>query len=532
VNYPPREDAVRGEEALAPLEMVMRYHEETKHHFSRYARALGYMDWANQPDPFRRYEGSPLSALPLLKPDDAPLSPLYEDLYRDSATITVPVDVRSLSRFLEYSLAISAWKQAGELRWALRTNPSSGNLHPTEGYLLMGRVPGLSTFPGLYHYAAREHALELRAEWPQESFDSLMQAFPPRAFLVGFTSVNWREAWKYGERGFRYCQHDVGHAIGTMPNAKRRKTRIARRVLGINRVLWGGVFLYVKEARNPETLERYGHGTPDDWLERNIYSKFQVVGLTLMGATDVVLFGLVPGILIFMTQIVWIPFWAAGVINGIGHYWGYRHWSTPDASTNIVPLGLLIGGEELHNNHHAYPTSAKLSMKWYEFDIGWLYIQLLEAAGMARVKHVAPVPRLGVAKPVVDPQTLQAIIACRYAVLAQYGRTLRRAYREELVKLRRFAPHDAVALKIVEPWLDRDERLLRENERARLAELLPKSRVLQTMVAMRHELAAVWGRSMATREQLVAQLQDWCRRAETSEIKPLAEFSQQLRCYA
>jgi stearoyl-CoA desaturase (delta-9 desaturase) len=303
-------------------------------------------------------------------------------------------------------------------------------------------------------------------------------------------------------------------------------------VLGINRVLWGGVFLYVKEARNPETLERYGHGTPDDWLERNVYSKFQVVGLTLMGATDVVLFGLVPGILIFMTQIVWIPFWAAGVINGIGHYWGYRHWSTPDASTNIVPLGLLIGGEELHNNHHAYPTSAKLSMKWYEFDIGWLYIQLLEAAGMARVKHVAPVPRLGVAKPVVDPQTLQAIIACRYAVLAQYGRTLRRAYREELVKLRRFAPHDAVALKIVEPWLDRDERLLRENERARLAELLPKSRVLQTMVAMRHELAAVWGRSMATREQLVAQLQDWCRRAETSEIKPLAEFSQQLRRYA
>lgn len=151
---------------------------------------------------------------------------------------------------------------------------------------------------------------------------------------------------------------------------------------------------------------------------------------------------------------------------------------------------------------------------------------------MARVKHVAPVPRLGVAKPVVDPQTLQAIIACRYAVLAQYGRSVRRVYREELAKLRRFAPHDALALQTVEPWLDRDERLLRENERARLAELLPKSHVLQTMVAMRHELAAVWGRSMATREQLVAQLQDWCRRAETSQIKPLAEFSRQLRCYA
>jgi stearoyl-CoA desaturase (delta-9 desaturase) len=249
-----------------------------------------------------------------------------------------------------------------------------------------------------------------------------------------------------------------------------------------------------------------------------------------MGAADMVLFGFVPGILILITQIVWIPFWAAGVINGIGHYWGYRHWSTPDASTNIV--GLLIGGEEVHNNHHAYPTSAKLSMKWYEFDIGWFYIRLLAAAGMARVKHTAPMPHFTAPKPVVGPETLQAIIACRYDVLAQYGRSLRRAYRDELAKLRRFAPHDALALQTVEPWLDRNEQTLREHERTRLAELLPKSNVLQTMYAMRHELAAVLERSMATREQLVAQLQDWCRRAETSEIKPLAEFSRHLRCYA
>jgi stearoyl-CoA desaturase (Delta-9 desaturase) len=303
-------------------------------------------------------------------------------------------------------------------------------------------------------------------------------------------------------------------------------------ILGINRVLWRGVFLYVDEARKAETLERYGHGTPDDWLERNVYSRFQVVGLTLMGAADVVLFGLVPGVLILVTQIVWIPFWAAGVINGLGHYWGYRHWPTPDASTNIVPLGLLIGGEELHNNHHAYPTSAKLSIKWYEFDIGWTYIRLLQGLGLARVKHTAPVPQLTAAKPEVDQQTLQAIVACRYAVLAQYGRSLRRAYREELAKLRRLAPQDALALQTLEPWLNRDEKLLREQERVRLAELLPKSRALQTMVAMRDELSAVWGRSMATREQLVAQLQDWCRRAEMSEIGPLAEFSRQLRCYA
>lgn len=304
------------------------------------------------------------------------------------------------------------------------------------------------------------------------------------------------------------------------------------RILGINRVLWGGVFLYVKEANKPETIERYGHGTPDDWLERNVYSKFQTVGLTLMGATDVLLFGLVPGILILVTQIVWIPFWAAGVINGIGHYWGYRHWSTPDASTNIVPLGILIGGEELHNNHHAYPTSAKLSMKWYEFDIGWLYIRLLEAVRLARVKHTAPMPHFAAAKSTVDAQTLQAIIACRYAVLAQYARTLRRTYREELAKLRRVAPQEAAALRTVEPWLDRNEKMLGDHERTRLFELLSKSHALQTMLTMRDELAGLWGRSMATREQLVAQLQDWCRRAETSEIKPLVDFSRQLRSYA
>ena len=219
--------------ALDPLEVVMRYHRETKHHFSRYARAPGSMDWANQPDPFRRFEGSPLIPLPVLKADDAPCSPLYEDLYRPGAIASAPVSVRALSRFLEYALAISAWKQAGEVRWALRSNPSSGNLHPTEGYLLIDEVPGLSRFPGLYHYAAKEHALELRAELPQESFTSLLQGFPPNAFLVGFTSVNWRETWKYGERAFRYCQHDVGHAIGS--------ARVAAQTLGWRMLLLDGV---------------------------------------------------------------------------------------------------------------------------------------------------------------------------------------------------------------------------------------------------------------------------------------------------
>jgi SagB-type dehydrogenase family enzyme len=210
----------------------MRYHQETKHHFSRFARSLGYMDWANQPDPFRRYEGSPVFALPLLKPADAPASPLYEDLYRPGAVASASLSLGSLSRLFEYALAISAWKQAGEVRWALRSNPSSGNLHPTEAYLLIDHVAGLSPGAGLYHYAAKEHALELRAQWPKESFMRLLEAFPPRAFLVGFASVNWRETWKYGERAFRYCQHDVGHAIGSM--------RIAAQTLGWRMLLLDG----------------------------------------------------------------------------------------------------------------------------------------------------------------------------------------------------------------------------------------------------------------------------------------------------
>jgi stearoyl-CoA desaturase (delta-9 desaturase) len=245
------------------------------------------------------------------------------------------------------------------------------------------------------------------------------------------------------------------------------------------------------------------------------------------------MFGIVPGVLVVLTQIAWIPFWAAGVINGIGHYWGYRHWPTPDTSTNIVPIGIWIGGEELHNNHHAYPTSAKLSTKWYEFDIGWLYIRLLAALGLAQVKHVTPIPHYAAPKPVIDLQTLQAVIACRYDVLAKYARSLQRIYAEEIGQLRRVAPEDARALQSLEPkLLARDEKMLREAERAALFAALLKSRTLETMYAMRRELAAIWGRSTATREQLVKQLQEWCQRAEASGIQSLADFSQQLRRYA
>src|SRR3989454_10674300 len=174
------------------LEIVMRYHEETKHHFNRYARALGYMDWANQPNPFRRYGGATPGRLPILSPDEEPLSPPYADLYRSGAVSSAPVTIRTLSRLFEYALALSAWKQVGDTRWALRSNPSSGNLHPTEGYLLIGGLPDPGLPTGLYHYAPKEHALERRAEIPDELFAALMKDFPPRAFLMGLSSVHWR----------------------------------------------------------------------------------------------------------------------------------------------------------------------------------------------------------------------------------------------------------------------------------------------------------------------------------------------------
>ncbi len=220
-------------DALDDLSQVLRYHEETKHHFYRYARSLGYLDWANQPDPFRRYPGAPLIRLPILRPHEDPLSPPYEHLYCPPPVASIPISLRALSRFFEYALALSAWKQAGQSRWALRSNPSSGNLHPTEGYLLIGGVAGLATTPGLYHYAPKEHGLERRADWTRGDFESLMKEFPPRAFLFGLTSVHWREVWKYGERAFRYCQHDAGHAIGT--------ARIAAATLGWRMTLLEGL---------------------------------------------------------------------------------------------------------------------------------------------------------------------------------------------------------------------------------------------------------------------------------------------------
>ena len=302
-------------------------------------------------------------------------------------------------------------------------------------------------------------------------------------------------------------------------------------VHGINRVLWLGVFLYVKESHNKETMERYGHGTPDDWMERNVYTPHSVLGLWLMGAINIAVFGLIPGMLILLTQIAWIPFWAAGVINGIGHFFGYRSYEVADASRNIVPWGILIGGEELHNNHHAFAASAKLSSKWYEFDIGWMYICIMESLGLAQVKRLAPTPRFAHPKAAVDLETLQAVIANRYDVLARFAKSFRRTYTEELERLRHWSPRDAEVLRSLKRALLRGQAAA-GHERTRLAEALKHSRALATAMAMRDELAALWDRSSASKEQLLRQLQDWCRRAEASGIAPLVDFSQRLRSYA
>ena len=303
-------------------------------------------------------------------------------------------------------------------------------------------------------------------------------------------------------------------------------------VLGIKKVLFEGYELYRKEASNKETLEKYGHGTPDDWLERNLYGKHSALGITLMLAIDVLLFGPI-GLTIWAVQMAWIPVNAAGIINGAGHYWGYRNFQCADASTNIVPWGLFIGGEELHNNHHAYASSAKLSSKWYEFDIGWGYIRILQTLGLAQVKKLAPQLRLNPNKTVCDMETLHAVIAHRYEVSTKYAKSLKKTYSAEILRLKRQASGKFdVDVARIRQWLHLDENILTPQQKIRLAELMVASPTVEKAYALRQELAAIWQRSAASKEQLLKQLEEWCHRAENSGIAALQEFSRRLRRYA
>jgi stearoyl-CoA desaturase (delta-9 desaturase) len=299
---------------------------------------------------------------------------------------------------------------------------------------------------------------------------------------------------------------------------------------GIKKVLLEGAELYRAEAKNRETVEKFGHGAPDDWIERNLYQRYSALGVTLMLVIDLLLFGVI-GLSVWAVQMLWIPITAAGIINGIGHYWGYRNYECNDAATNIFPLGILIGGEELHNNHHTFGTSAKLSNKWYEFDIGWLYIRILEMAGLAKVKKVAPEPKFDPAKQSVDLETLQSVISNRYDVMAKYAKSLKRTWHEEVEHLKSKGI-EYRNLKASKKLLQREPTQLAAPQRQQLSELLAHSKSLKTMQDMRIELAAIWERSHFSREQLLQLLQDWCARAEASGIRALQEFSFRLRSYA
>ncbi len=299
-------------------------------------------------------------------------------------------------------------------------------------------------------------------------------------------------------------------------------------ILGIEKVMWTGADLYKVEAKNAETMLKYGQGTPEDWIERNVYSKHSVLGIAAMMVIDVALFGFI-GLTIWAVQMMWIPFFAAGIINGVGHYWGYRNFQAEDASRNIVPWGIIIGGEELHNNHHAYASSARLSNKWWEFDIGWMYIRIMEMLGLAQVKKVAPRIALAAAKDQCDQDTLQAIITHRYDVLARYAGSLKQTCAAELGRLK--ACTVRVDRSMLKRWLHIDEQKLSPPERERMREVLSNSKVLDTVYSMRRELTALWQRSTATKDELVHELEDWCHRAEASGIVALRDFSRRLRRY-
>ena len=300
---------------------------------------------------------------------------------------------------------------------------------------------------------------------------------------------------------------------------------------GIKTVLLTGVELYRAESKVKETMVKYGLGTPDDWIERNLYTRYSWQGVGVMLLIDLMLFGAI-GVTVWAIQMLWIPIMATGVINGLGHWWGYRNFEAPDASTNVSPWGIVIGGEELHNNHHTYPTSAKFSVKPYEFDIGWVYIRGLEMIGLAKVRKTPPMLRLGSVRPVADDKTLEAIIANRYEVMAKYARNLRHASGAEVTRLKAEGASSAGKLanmELARRWLHRDEDKIPHAVKAQVASAMEHSPALAKLVAMREELRLLWTRTNVSAEQLVVDLQAWCKKAEESGIATLQEFALKLR---
>lgn len=300
---------------------------------------------------------------------------------------------------------------------------------------------------------------------------------------------------------------------------------------GIRKVMWQGAELYRQESKNLETMLKYGHGTPDDWLERSLYTRHSAKGIALMFAIDVALFGPI-GITIWAIQMIWIPLFAAGIINGVGHYWGYRNYEVADASTNIVPWGILIGGEELHNNHHTFGSSAKFSSKWWEFDIGWLYIRIMKVLGLARVKKIPPELACDHAKQRIDLDTVKAVITARFLIMAQFAReVMQHVHREELKKADRADRESWALLKRARRLMVREAGLLDDVSHKWLDKILEQNGTLKTVYTMKQKLQGVWQRSATTQENLLQALQEWCREAEATGIEALRNFSQKLRTY-
>jgi stearoyl-CoA desaturase (Delta-9 desaturase) len=299
---------------------------------------------------------------------------------------------------------------------------------------------------------------------------------------------------------------------------------------GIKKVLLQGAELYRIEAKISETVAKYGHGTPNDWMERHVYTVYSWQGVALTLIINVALFGAI-GLTVWAIQMAWIPVTAAGIINGLAHWWGYRNFEAEDASTNISPWGILIGGEELHNNHHTYPTSAKLSVKPYEFDIGWMYIRTLEMVGLAKVRKTIPQLKLGAIKPVADNKTLEALIANRYEVMAKYASNLRSACILEIEKLKaeNVSSLKLKQLQLARRWLHRDADRIPQEIKPELDSLIAQSPRLAQLIAMREELRQFWTRTNVSADQLVIDLQKWCKKAEESGITALQDFSLKLR---
>ena len=298
-------------------------------------------------------------------------------------------------------------------------------------------------------------------------------------------------------------------------------------VFGLRRVVFEGFELYRAATRNPEVLRNYGRGTPDDWLERRLYSAHPYSGLVLFVLAHLVLFG-VPGIVMIAVHLAAQPFFAGGVINGLGHAVGYRSFEMPSTATNLLPWGLLLGGEELHNNHHAFPRSARFAVQRWEIDIGWLWIRLFRAFGLAEVRWLAPRPHFERRRSELDADTVNALFTNRLHVLRAYARRVVLPVCRELVRREPQGALPASAPKL----LIRHPTLLAEEARRRLRELLEQYEVLRRVIEYRESLQQLWNETAANPSRALAQLREWCRRAEASGIGALRDFAHTLPAYA